>query len=268
MKKYILFLVFILSSFVCVFAQIPPQIAFNETANRLTVTSGLSLWFDAADMGSIVKDANNKVSLWQDKSGNNNHAVQATASSQPTYTTNTLNGLPSITFPGAPSAQFFIGSKTGSYQTIIAVRNVSSTTSSWQTLFAAPANSDFSFRLNYYYNGTTPNTAYDGGSNANDWTFNNSGKVYVNGVNISQVPPRPNYHIVVVESAVVQANLTFSISSGDTTSPWANRGVSNGSGICELIVFNRTITAIERQSIEKYLARKWKISITPALSVP
>ncbi len=261
----------IFSVFSCIFCfgQIQSQILFNENANRLTVFNGLSLWFDAADAGSIIKDATNKVSVWQDKSSNANHALQPTSANQPTYTVNQQNGLAAIIFPGTPSTQFFVGTKNGNYQTIIIVRNVAIAAASYQTIFAAPANSDFSLRINGGYSGLLANTAYDGdGPNVNDWTSGNSGKVYVNSVKTPTIPLRPNYHIAVVESASVLSNTTFSISNGNTTSPWKNRGISDGSGICELIVYNRTISATERRSIEEYLARKWKINITPAITIP
>ena len=51
-----------------------------------------SLWLDAADTTTITLNAGN-VSAWNDKSGNNRHATQATAGSQPLYATNAVNGL-------------------------------------------------------------------------------------------------------------------------------------------------------------------------------
>ena len=48
--------------------------------------NGLELWLDASDSSTITKDGSNKVSQWSDRSGNNKHATQSTASKKPTYT--------------------------------------------------------------------------------------------------------------------------------------------------------------------------------------
>jgi hypothetical protein len=61
-----------------------------------------TMWFDAADSSSITLNGST-VSQWNDKSGNNNHATQATGASQPTYTSNSVNGLPTLTFNGSNS---------------------------------------------------------------------------------------------------------------------------------------------------------------------
>jgi hypothetical protein len=44
-------------------------------------------WFDAQDAATVHQDdAGGRVSQWDDKSGNTNHAVQAKADDQPYYT--------------------------------------------------------------------------------------------------------------------------------------------------------------------------------------
>lgn len=60
-----------------------------------------SLWFDAADSGTITKDGSNLVSQWSDKSGNNYHATQSTSGAKPTHTANGLNGKSVVTFGGS-----------------------------------------------------------------------------------------------------------------------------------------------------------------------
>lgn len=47
--------------------------------------SGLTLWLDASDASSITLNGST-VSQWSDKSGNAKHAVQASATQQPSYT--------------------------------------------------------------------------------------------------------------------------------------------------------------------------------------
>jgi hypothetical protein len=47
--------------------------------------SALKLWLDAADSSTITKDGSNKISAWNDKSGNSFNLSQSTSGSQPTY---------------------------------------------------------------------------------------------------------------------------------------------------------------------------------------
>ena len=61
--------------------------------------NGPTFWFDASDEASVIRDANGKVSYWNDKNGNK-HLSQATASKQPTYGTRTYNGLNVVDFDG------------------------------------------------------------------------------------------------------------------------------------------------------------------------
>ena len=62
-----------------------------------TSISGCLLWVDANDEDTITHTSG-KVSQWDDKSGNNHHLTQSTASYQPTYSQNLFN--PYIDFDG------------------------------------------------------------------------------------------------------------------------------------------------------------------------
>ena len=64
-----------------------------------TILAGLQLWLDASD-SSLVTIATG-VSQWNDKSGNERHAVQATTANQPSYQTAVQNGLNTIRFDGS-----------------------------------------------------------------------------------------------------------------------------------------------------------------------
>lgn len=60
-----------------------------------------ALWLDAADLSTMSFSTN--VSEWRDKSGNAQHASQATAANQPVYSAFGLNALPSVNFDGTNS---------------------------------------------------------------------------------------------------------------------------------------------------------------------
>lgn len=64
--------------------------------------ANLSVWLDANDSSTITLNGST-VSEWRDKSGNGRNAVQATAASQPVYSTGQVNGLPALTMDAARS---------------------------------------------------------------------------------------------------------------------------------------------------------------------
>jgi N-acetylneuraminic acid mutarotase len=59
--------------------------------------SGLTLWLDASDNSTIVKSSN-LISVWNDKSSNQNNAFQHTQAHRPSFVENSINGLSSIKF--------------------------------------------------------------------------------------------------------------------------------------------------------------------------
>lgn len=65
-----------------------------------TATSfpGLEMWFDAYNITAVTKDTNNKVSSFNDKSGNNRNMIQPTAEYQPTISATAVNGKPGVSF--------------------------------------------------------------------------------------------------------------------------------------------------------------------------
>jgi len=55
------------------------------------------LWLDASDQSTITESGGD-VSVWEDKSGNDNHATQVVGAEQPKTAIDTINGLNTITF--------------------------------------------------------------------------------------------------------------------------------------------------------------------------
>ena len=76
--------------------------SLRRKARRGWLPSDIStaLWLDAADTSTITQSLGD-VSQWDDKSGNNRHAVQATGTAQPSATANTINSKTVITFDGS-----------------------------------------------------------------------------------------------------------------------------------------------------------------------
>ncbi len=204
----------------------------------------LSLWFQA---GSGMTLSGTNLSLWNDLSGKWNNASQVTTSAQPKYVTGVVNGNPIIQFNA--TTQYMQGTKTGTYQTVFAVRNLPTT--GYQYLFSAPALSDFSIRAAGGYNGTSVMT-YTDGPNGWDWSFGwtlainslitNTGKVW--------------YHIIRDTSSSPVSNTTYSISN-----TFMSRWMTGWDWVAEILVYSGTLSATGTNRIESYLALKYGITL-------
>jgi hypothetical protein len=62
-----------------------------------------AVWFDAADLTTVQFASGSNIARWLDKSGFQNHLATNSSNqgSWPTYTSNTLNGKPVVSFSGA-----------------------------------------------------------------------------------------------------------------------------------------------------------------------
>lgn len=73
------------------------SISMNQWQLWSPTSMSTAAWFDAAD-AATVSATNHLVSLWHDKSGNQNHASQATASRRPSTGSIQIGGLNAIAF--------------------------------------------------------------------------------------------------------------------------------------------------------------------------
>lgn len=94
--------------------------------------SGLLLWLDSSDFGTITKDESDLVSLWKDKSGNGNDVSQATEGNRPVWTTSVQNGRDALLF--VPANKNIIGTgsailNTDTYDIIVVCKQDSTGTS-------------------------------------------------------------------------------------------------------------------------------------------
>lgn len=207
--------------------------------------AGLQLWLDAADESTIT-ESGGAVSQWDDKSGNGNHVVQATAASQPTTGTHTLNGLNTLYNDGG---DFML---TGSALSL-----------SGFTTFAVFEH----IAENGMFFGTDLNTAYgpvyELGNNGSGAGSNiGSTSIYVNGTLLTSTTRNDIY------SAVnAQSNVTSTIADGTITrkiSPfaWPNSAtVTAEQKMAEFLVYDSALSTVDRESVEAHLAAKWGITL-------
>ena len=218
--------------------------------------SNLKLWLTVSDPTTLRKPGGGQavsggtVETWQDKSGKGNDAVQMAGVGRPVYKTNQLNGNGSVQFQN--TSQNLTG-PSDAYQTVMAVRNMPGT-GHYQTLFASPANTDFSIR------GGGAATTYTDGPNANDWT-NLTGATPTEWLNGVQTLNGSSANQIMVAAALNPTNASYSVSSTFT-----NRGMNTNDNVYEILAYNGTLNTTQRQILENYTAATWGLgALLPAV---
>lgn len=219
--------------------------------------STLKLWLDADDADTITQSGG-LVSQWNDKSGNNKHAVQNTGAQQPTYSLTGLNNKPAVVWPnqanpcnmvsgnlstyGIRSAFFVIQFGTGvethwyiSYQGVFGGNN--SPMSLIGSVFYTTENKWDTNAVMMFYNGR-----YNGGDS-------------VNLKGYTTLPMTPT----ILEATADSLQTPFSgwYIGMDRTFIAQNRGWSGP--ISEVIFTDTVLSESDRQKIEGYLAWKWNL---------
>lgn len=82
--------------------------------------SNLEIWLSCI-RSPITKDGSNLITQWNDISGNDRHATDASASHQPTFGVNTINGINAINFASGQYLDIDLSFLAGSDYTIYAV---------------------------------------------------------------------------------------------------------------------------------------------------
>lgn len=236
--------------------------------------SGCCLWLDAADVSTISKDANNKVSNWADKSTKSFQFAQTTANYKPTYTPNNQNGNATLAF-NSTNATYLMGPSDFAIGTLsyalFAVCSYTNDTD-YGTIFAKALygaqtgrimmtkdNSGFSI----CYTHTTGNTyitiaSYTlGAYRLLELIVNRTegyDYIYQNGTQLSalQYADTTNY----TASSNVMLVGAYNNGSGTGVQP----GYFHNGNIAEIIAYNSSdMSTLNREKVEGYLAWKWGI---------
>lgn len=230
----------------------------TSTISSPTSVTGCTLWLDGNDASTITYSTGTNISQWADKSGNNYHAVQATAARQPTYdsTTKGVNFLQS-------SVQFMTSSApyTGSAnseciyivfkQTNAANADLIGTTDTARGRQLRTQGS----RL-VIYNGATL-------SLSGTQLLNTTNTYIVEFVNITgRCLTNINKAANGTSGKIAFASGTWTQVIGGATTSGA---VSYDGQIYEMVIFNRALTGDERLSMMNYLFTKWNINPGPTL---
>jgi hypothetical protein len=230
---------------------VPSAVALARFLDTTTpaplLVPGLRLWVKA-DAGVIGTAGS--VSTWQDQSGNGNHLVQPTASNQPQLVAGQANGLPVLRFDGAGDYLSFTTRLTNIRSVFWVIRRSASATPGYRFLLGDP--------VNYHFcsDPTTKiwTTSYTSPSILNGETRLNG--ALVNGATTDR-PLALSLLSVVATGDVTAA--TFSKDRTSDNSWWGD--------LAELLIFDRALSANEREAIEAYLAAKYAL-FTPTVGAP
>lgn len=245
---------------------------FNLTGNVQGISfpteiAGCVFWLDAAD-GNSVTQAAGVISQVADKSGNAFH-VTATGTAQPTYRYGDFNGKNCIRFDGATdflqnTSATLLRSLTG-WTSFVVSRANSATPAAQKYLWSLTNATNTKAGGNIA--GTTGlrgvfvrRVAADGGASLAGTQVGiaaelsgivmdhstTTATIYVNGAQVAT-------------SAAVGTSGTSDAVGGDI---YIGSGVAGASAwwdgdICEVILFNTALSALNRQRVEGYLAAKW-----------
>lgn len=241
-----------------------------------------AVWLDAADAATITLNGSN-VSQWRDKSGNNRHASQSTASWQPLFVSNVSNGLPALQTDGGDT--LVIGNRAGLFQNIgnatiaIVVKYVTGTYSS--NLISAFVSTGANDTMSRFALSPSPNTDVtrlgllgrrndaDAVSIINASTSRASvlNSVSIQIGNAVYSSAQANHFTNGVQDLTDAAFLTAGLTPNTTSlnaslfsinfSPAPTNPLPSGCQIFEVLMFNSTLSTTDRQRLEGYLAWKW-----------
>ncbi len=225
-----------------------------------TSISGCALWLDAADTTSLTLSGSN-VTAWNDKSGTS-RTVTLSGTSTYSNTTNTVSTTTSsflyanvdsrkttTTYFNVFIVYKWTGSGSGTDQSLWG----NDVGGGWNRgqLLTFPLASSFAYGLTYA--GTNPYTvAVSGLNNANKLLYT---ATYAYGIT--------NSTGVYVNGSAASSFVTELAASSQSSTTNTYFGTINGStyiaplDINEILVYNVSLTATQRQQIEGYLAKKW-----------
>ena len=204
-----------------------------------------SVWLDAADASTITADGNG-ISQWDDKSGNDHHAVQTTNSYKPAHVQNDLAGKDGVDFYSNKSLRKNTGTQTVGY--VIAILKAENATwNNYHAIFGHRANSRFG---GFMQSGNTGfhNNVYPGSV----WVDGTSKTVSTSGFSTIDSP-----HIW---SYTPNGNTVKTLTNGYNMGSYDNNNGHGSATHYEVVVLPTIPTDQERQILEGYLAHKWDLA--------
>lgn len=248
--------------------------------------SNLSLWLDADDVttlfdsdtgGNVITTDGTAVGRWEDKSGNNYHATQSSASLRAIFKRSIRNNKNTVRFDG--NDDFYTGLSSALPVTnltnkfsifIVSIPDLTGRQAAYGgggILRKMPAvESNQSWYLGYRSGGSLAMSAV---GNPNSISSNTTvtddtitlGYVEYDGTAGANMADRTKLSINAIESAETAGDGSGGWGAGDGE---LGRGYTSLSyyfknDLCEIIIYNKILFSDEKAAIEKYLNNKWLI---------
>ena len=232
--------------------------------------SGLQLWMDAPDQGTIL-DSAGAVNQWLSKSSVTNRARQLTSPKRPTTGTRTINGLNVIDFDGVDDLMILdnqpILARVARTIIVVGLGDVP-VNNIFLDLSHSPSISGEIYTVTteigliiFNSDRKFANDAIDDGINAGILIFTNQAitdltydvsnfQAYKNGALITSTSV--TLPTIIIDTRVASASIG---DEGTVGGPNRLNGV-----IGEIIIYNRVLATLERQQIEAELFNKWDIA--------
>ena len=223
-------------------------------------TNSMTLWLKS-DNGVVQSSGN--VSLWADNSGSGNDATQSNSSYQPTLTSDTQNGLPSINFNG--SSQYLqLPANLLNFGKGFSAFIVTSPANSGAGTIYGTANGSASDNVDAGSSGTTATASIYAGSSGS--SLSASSALTLNQYQLLEVFESTGGTGSV--SINGQPTASGSLNVGNNLMRYDNNIGTNynasGSffqgGLCEMLIYPRVMTTTETAEVESYLLSKYQIS--------
>jgi hypothetical protein len=237
--------------------------------------ANLGIWLDATVDSSLTFNGNT-VSEWRDLSGNGRHFAQGTAASQPNGVNVTQNGRRALQFSGGQGMS-------GNAATLNTIRNVPGATAICVFRFdsAGATGVVFNFSIatavqtSRFQIGQSSGVGgtYAGGRRLDANSF--ASAFYADNTNArvqSGVLDYANSDAFIWQNGTLENSNTSFQTTGNSQDA-DHLGVTIGANVIsvgsqfltgwigEILVWPRALTASERQRVERYLGRKWGITV-------
>lgn len=221
-----------------------------------------ALWLDVMDGSTLYQDRNgasstilvasdaDPVGSWLDKSGNGRHMTAPSDAARPTFKTAITNGKNGLLFDNGDDSIVTASAYNQSTNTIFCVLNPLT---------------DSSYYL--FTDNSSPSSIYQllkavSGDNRGISSFAGAPSVYKNGSTFSQNTQNSLYTSLTNQTSII------TITGADFSTWTVGFRISGqtsffyGGQLNELIIYSSALSASQKQSVEKYLANKWKITLS------
>jgi len=243
--------------------------SFTQWTPALITTA---LWLDAAD-ASTVTTVSGAVSQWNDKSGNGRNCVQSNASFRPTYTSSAINSRSAIAFNVSSAAGHFLDGLTTaslglSSRSMFCVFQATTGVNSAGILVLAPLSGNDYEQTNA--------VAYETSSGSNIFSaIGSTGISYGSAVTGTRPSPLGIYGEVfstTTGSVYKDGTLASTDSSFTSFAALSAQGYLVGARftgsvstflrgrVAEIVYTNSSLSTLNRQKLEGYLAHKWGLT--------